>query len=111
MCLHGGGAGTACPVELGTFNVSDEIHAVDVDVGVAAWAATSAAAAAALETSMRPRRARNMFPCVKEVEMCDRYAAFVEEERESPGEVHFTDFLHEEDECFACDARWTESTA
>ena len=74
-------------------------------------AATSASAAAALEASMRPRRARNMFPCVKEVEMCDRHAAFVEEERESPGEVHFTDLLHVEDECFACDDRWTESTA
>jgi len=68
-------------------------------------AATSAAAAAALEASMRPRRARNLFPCVKEVEMCDRYAAFVEEERESPGEDHSTDFLHVEDECFACDDR------
>jgi len=74
-------------------------------------AATAAAAAATLEASMRPRRARNMFPSAKEVEMCDRYAAFVEGEREAPGEFQFTDFLHVEDECFQCDERWTESTA
>ena len=74
-------------------------------------AATAAAAAATLEASMRPRRARNMFPCAKEVEMCDRYAAFVEGEREAPGEFQFTDFLHVEDQCFECDERWTESTA
>ena len=72
--------------------------------------AAAAAAAAALEANLRPRRARNMFPCVREVEMCDRYAAFVDEEREAPGQVNFTDFLHVEDECFSCDDRWTEST-
>jgi len=70
----------------------------------------AAAAAAAVKASMRPCRARKVFPCVKEVEMCVMNAAFVEEERESPGEIHFTDFLHVEDECFACDGRWTEST-
>jgi len=94
---------------------SDGILKDDEDDGVRGAAppeaATSAAAAAALEASMRPRRARNTFPCVKEVEMCDRYAEFVEQEREAPGEVHFTDFLHVEDECVACDDRWTESTA
>jgi len=75
-----------------------------------AVAVAAVAAAAAVKASMRPRRARNMFACVKEVEMCHRYARFVEEERESPGDIHFTDFLHVEDECFACDDRWTEST-
>jgi len=94
---------------------SDRILKDDEDDGVRGAAppdaATSAAAAAALEASMRPRRARNAFPCVKEVEMCDRYAAFVEQEQEAPGEVHFTDFLHLVDECVACDDRWTERTA
>jgi len=100
-------------MQLGANGVLDdgeqETVAQDPDPPTAV-AVAAAAAAAAVEASMRPRRARNMFPCVKEVEMCDRYAGFVEEERESPGDIHFTDFLHVEDECFACDDRWTEST-
>jgi len=72
--------------------------------------AATAAAAAALEAILLPRRARKMFLCFKEVEMCDRYAAFVDEEREALGQVNCNDFLHVEEGSSSCDDRWMEST-
>jgi len=106
-------ADTMDAMQLGANGVLDdgqqETDAQDPDPSTAV-AVAAAAAAAAVEASMRPRRALYLFLCVKEVEMCDRYAGFVEKERKSPSEIHLTDILHVEDECFACDDRWTGST-
>jgi len=104
-------ADTVNAMQLGAEGISEDAEDESSRDAAPPEAATAAAAEATLEASMRPRRARNMSPCASEVEMCDRDAALVEEERKAPGEVQFTDFLHDEDKCFACDDRWTENTA
>jgi len=49
-----------------------------------------------------PRRARNMFPCSKEVEQCDAYGKYVDAERVAGNAYRYDDRLLVEESCIVC---------